>query len=54
VLEAFWPVIPGSAEKALAMLAHPVPSGAWQPKLDALKAATPLSEIETLFPRVTD
>ena len=55
VLEAFWPVIPASSEKALAMLAHPFVEGKlWEPKLDRLQGGTTLNEIVTLFPRVTD
>lgn len=50
VFEAFRPVIPASADRALAMLGSAVGEG-WSPALDRLAPGEPLGAIEVLFPR---
>ena len=52
VMEALRQVIPGSADKALAMLNAPQVACPWKPELDQLVGDSALGEIETLFPRV--
>jgi methionyl-tRNA synthetase len=52
VFEALRQVIPGSANKALAMLNAPAVETPWKPELDRLDGDGELGEIETLYPRV--
>lgn len=52
LFEALRQVIPGSAEKALAMLNAPAPASPWKAELDKLPGGNPLGEIDSLFPRV--
>lgn len=55
IWEALWPVIPGTAERALSAFGpfrawdHATP---WHPRLDVLEEAALLGEAETLFPRL--
>jgi methionyl-tRNA synthetase len=54
VFEAFWPVMPQTAGKALASLGAPAPdSGShnWTPELDGLDGGRLLGEVQNLFPR---
>lgn len=52
IMEALQQVIPGSADKALAMLNAPAAPSPWTPVLDRLEGNGDLGEIESLFPRV--
>ena len=53
VFEALWPVIPSSAERALASLSAPTADGttSWLPCLDCLEEGTPIWDVHILFPR---
>jgi len=51
VFEALWPVIPASAERALASLGAVEETAAWLPQLDRLRGGAPLGAFPILFPR---
>jgi len=52
VLEAFYPVIPGSSERALGMMGAKKPAKPWKAELDLFPVNPDIGEVEVLFPRV--
>ncbi|MCA3562366.1 MAG: methionine--tRNA ligase [Aestuariivirga sp.] len=53
VFEALWPIMPATAQRALAPLPRRAgPSEVWQPQLDLLEDGASLGEASILFPRM--
>lgn len=56
ILEALWPVIPGSVDRALTAFGPCGPSPGsilWRPTLDKLQRGAPLTDIGPLFPKTS-